>query len=114
MTDTLLQDLCKNIFFELGPGHSESVYCRAMSVGLNELRVVHEIERVFPLFYKGIHVGVCRPDLVINHHFAVEVKCVAQLTATHRLQLQRYLRIQGLDAGMLINFGPTGIDTYKM
>ena len=58
--------------------------------------------------------GHYKIEKIINHHFAVEVKCVAQLTATHRLQLQRYLRIQGLDAGMLINFGPTGIDTYKM
>ena len=114
MTDAILQSICENIFTELGPGHSESVYCRALSIGLHNLHICHETERVFPLSYKGIHVGVCRPDFILEHHYAIEIKSVAQLTSTHRLQLQRYLRIPGLNTGMLINFGPNGVDTIKL
>jgi GxxExxY protein len=49
-------------------------------------------------------VGQGRIDLVIGKALIVELKVVESLNEVHRAQLISYLRITGLQLGLLINF----------
>ena len=111
MTPSQISVLASDVFKALGPGHAETVYVRALTVGLTNSQIPFELERTFPLTYKDVYIGTCRPDLIIDKTIVVEVKCVAQLSATHKLQLQRYLRLPLITQGLLINFGPHEVDS---
>jgi len=113
MTIELVKSVAENVYFTLGAGHSESVYARALAVGLQKEHHVNiETERVFPLTYLNEYIGFCRPDIIIDKTIVLEIKCLAQLSSTQRLQLLRYLRLPLIQKGLLINFGPTQVDFF--
>ena len=90
----------------LGPGLLESVYESALlyelqSRGLSVMaQVPIDVEYKGLCFEKGF-----RADLVINGIVIIELKSVEQLTASHRKQIQTYLRLTGMKLGFLLNFG---------
>lgn len=45
-----------------------------------------------------------RPDLIVNGEVIVEVKAVQKLAPIHQAQLLSYLRLAGIERGLLINF----------
>jgi len=90
---------------ELGPGLLESAYaaclCREMALG--GLRVRKEVD--VPVMYKGVQLDCgYRLDLVVNDAVVVEVKAIDRLEAIHEAQLITYLRLTGMQVGLLINF----------
>jgi len=100
--------IARDVFYKLGPGHSETVYGRAIGVGLQKNGILYECEKTMPVTYLDVQVGTCRLDLVVDG-IVVELKCVASVTAAHRLQLKRYLANLDLKRGMLVNFGPANV-----
>ena len=46
-----------------------------------------------------------RADLIVNKQVLVELKSVEQTHAVHRKQTLTYLKLAGLQLGLLINFG---------
>jgi GxxExxY protein len=97
-------------FFEcynhLGYGQFESVYRKALlhEMRLRELDASEECS--FEVRYKGVLVGVFRPDLLVENRTVVEVKSTPALCAADRRQLSNYLRVTGLEVGLLLHFGP--------
>jgi GxxExxY protein len=58
-----------------------------------------------PVTYKGDHVDhAFRADFVVDERLLVEIKCVEAILPVHRAQTSTYLRLMGLDRGLLINF----------
>jgi GxxExxY protein len=97
--------MCNDIFTELGPGHSESIYHNALKVALRFENVPYETERIIPLEYMGTYVGCVRSDLVVNRNFVVELKATTSLNVSHKIQLTKYLKyLEGVDRGLLVNF----------
>jgi len=45
-----------------------------------------------------------RADLLVEHRVVVELKCKEQLHRVDEVQLLSYLRLLGLQVGLLINF----------
>ena len=99
-------DSAMKIHRELGPGLLESVY---------ELLLTHELERrgfraqrqrAVRIEYDGIlfEEGF-RADLVVEARVVIEIKSVELLAPVHFKQLLTYLRLMGLEIGLLINFG---------
>ena len=101
--------IAKDVFTSLGAGHSEALYCRAIGVGLQKEGILYEYEKTVPVVYMGVQVGTCRLDMVIDG-FVVEMKSVNTITPLHTIQLRRYLCLLNLSRGMLVNFGPTGVE----
>lgn len=101
--------IAKDVFASIGPGHSEALYCRAIGVGLQKEGITYEYEKTVPVNYMDVQVGTCRLDIVVDG-FVLEMKSVNILTPLHTTQLKRYLNILNLQRGMLVNFGPTGVD----
>ena len=56
-----------------------------------------------PIIYKGEIVGEHRPDLVVADMVVVDVKSVERLGPVHSAQMRTYLRITGLEVGLLLN-----------
>jgi GxxExxY protein len=89
----------------LGPGLLESAYQTCMMRELSIRNIQFEAERPVPLEYKGVQLGVSyRLDLVVEKKVIVELKSVEKLEAIHESQLLTYLRITGINVGLLINF----------
>lgn len=88
----------------LGPGLTEKTYENALVVecGLRGLPVTQQ-ER-FKVQYKDVDVGIFVPDLIVSGLIIVEVKAVEQLGAKDLGQNLNYLKITGLEVGLLVNF----------
>lgn len=89
----------------LGPGLLESVYRRALEHELALRGVEFRAQHAMAVVYKGVTLGdSLKLDLLVADRVVVEVKSVSELEEIHRAQLLTYLRLTGLEAGLLINF----------
>jgi GxxExxY protein len=89
----------------LGPGLLESVYERALTAELRSCSLSVLSQVLVPVMYKGESLDSdLRLDLLVQKSVIVEVKSVNALDELHRAQLLTYLRLTGLQAGLIINF----------
>ena len=89
----------------LGPGLLESVYeyFLVSELRLKGLRV--DQQKPIEVEYNGERVDVgFRPDLIVNNEVIVEIKTVDKFAPIHHAQLLSYLRLAGIERGLLINF----------
>ena len=88
----------------LGPGLLEGIYCRAVSLELKESQIPFEREKAVPVSYRGHLLCHHRLDLIIAGSLIVEIKAVDRLAPVHKAQLLSYLRLTGVQVGLLVNF----------
>ena len=103
-SDNMVMDCARSVFETIGPGHSESVYHRAMEVALRLAGVQYETERVLPIVYRGHVVGNFRCDIVLED-LVIELKAVSRLGPREELQAVNYLKFSGKPRALLLNFG---------
>jgi len=90
---------------ELGPGLLESAYqeCLCHELALNGLKFKKEVW--LPVVYKGIKIDCqYRLDIVVEKSLIVEVKAVEEISGLHEAQLLTYLKMSGMQKGLLLNF----------
>ena len=107
-----IKQIAKDVYKKLGSGFDESVYDKAMQVGLRLAKIRYESQKVVELKYKDHYVGEGYPDLVVNlngNRVVVELKAISgSLGASEEQQLKNYLKILGIKNGLLINFQQPG------
>ena len=113
---TLYKDCAERVYADLGPGHSESVYQKAMCVALWQSGTWCDQEVVLPVYFSGHPVGHVRLDILTQSH-VLELKALAsdvKDTGGHT-QVQRYRRILGDESKkyMLINFGGKSLQIFS-
>lgn len=88
----------------LGPGYIESVYEEALAyeIGLNNISFERQVK--VRVAYKGHPVGEGRLDFLIAKLLPVELKAIEAFAPIHQAQLLSYLKMTGLQLGLLINF----------
>lgn len=93
---------------DLGTGHREGIYAKALNVSLNKYNVPHRSEVDIPIMYMGQCVGHGRADLIIDD-LIVEIKAVFRPPKEAMGQLQKY--VTNLSAverrkfkGVILNF----------
>ncbi len=92
----------------LGPGLLESSYHACLSRELELRNISHQRHVILPLAYKGIEIAKGYViDLLIEDTLIVELKSVKKVLPVHSSQLLTYMRLQGISAGLLINFNVT-------
>jgi len=101
------------VYKQLGFGFLESVYKRAMMIELNNQGIKAEAERPLTVYYDDQVVGEFFVDLYIEDQIIVELKAIQNLIKEHEVQLVNYLTALKKDIGLLINFGPTGVDVKR-
>jgi GxxExxY protein len=101
------------VFNQLGFGFLESVYKKAMLIELSKNDLKVEPERPLQVLYDNQIVGDFFVDLFVEETVVVELKSVESLTKAHEVQLVNYLNGLQKDIGLLINFGPSGVDVKR-
>jgi GxxExxY protein len=92
----------------LGPGLLESTYraCLTYAIRRSGLTVISE-PHVDITFDDLVIPKAYRLDLVVNESVVVEIKHVEKILALHEAQLRTYLRLSGINSGLLLNFNTT-------
>ena len=95
----------RRVYNTLGPGLLEKLYVRALRYEL-EKRGHHVGREVrFHVYYDGHDLGEQRLDMVVDRCVAVEAKSTALIPAETPRRLYNYMRISGLEVGLLLHFG---------
>ena len=94
-----------NVYNELGFGHKEQVYQKALVKEFTELTIPFKRELNIKVKYKGEAVGNYIPDFVIDEKIVIEIKAVEWMVKSFETQLLHYLKSTGFKLGILVNFG---------
>jgi GxxExxY protein len=99
----------------LGPGLLESAYEQCMAYEMTLQQIAFRLQVPTPVRYKGLALDCAyRADIVVQERVIVELKSVDALTALHHAQLLTYMRVSGMQVGLLINFNvPRLVDGIK-
>ena len=90
---------------ELGPGLLESAYEACLEFESLDRGFKVDRQLALPVRYRGVLVECgFRIDLCINDLVILELKAVEKLDKIHEAQLHTYLRLTGLNLGLLMNF----------
>lgn len=89
----------------MGPGLLEVVYEQLLAAALK--RGGFDVERQVPIDIVdegATFPAAFRIDLLIDRRVIVEIKSVERVAPVHEKQVMTYLRLTGLEVGLLINF----------
>jgi GxxExxY protein len=75
----------------------------------------HTQQQKHRVLYKGEVVGEYVPDLVVHSQLIVDTKTIDRITDHERGQMINYLRITGLQVGLILNFKhpPTRMGAHR-
>ncbi|HMO05449.1 MAG TPA: GxxExxY protein [Kiritimatiellia bacterium] len=89
---------------ELKPGLDEKVYENALRIEL-EARGHHiDQQQRYPVYYRGVEVGLLIPDMVVDNLVIVDPKVVVTFNDHHLAQMTGYLAITQHELALLLNF----------
>jgi GxxExxY protein len=88
----------------VGPGLHEKPYENALVVEFKLRGIPCEQQRRFPVIYKGVQVSEYVPDLIAFGSVIVDTKVIDRITDHERGLMINYLRITGLQVGVIPNF----------
>jgi GxxExxY protein len=89
----------------LGPGLLESTYQLCLAREFFLRNVVYAEQIPIPVVYKGVRLDCgYRIDFMVEDKVIVELKAVGMVLPVHEAQLLTYLKLTGLNVGLLINF----------
>lgn len=106
MIDQLIE-FAKEIHEKLGPYYNERMYHNAMEVELRKHGIKYETERIIPVKFDGHVIGHLRADLIVDDKHVVELKATRTTNDCMLHQGQNYMKLLGLESGILINFSKT-------
>ena len=91
---------------KLGYGFLENVYSLALERELTKR--LHVVVREVPvqILYDGVPLCCLRLDMVVDGRLIVELKASEKLHFTATRQVYNYLRATGIQAGLLLHYGP--------
>ncbi len=99
----LIRKLADEVYAELGPGHTESVYHNAMKIQIQDAGFPYESERDIPVLFKGRYVGTVRADVIVNHEIVLEFKISGKVEDA-TLQCRQYMNLQKIPYGFVVMF----------
>jgi GxxExxY protein len=90
---------------QLGPGLLESTYEECLCFELTLLDIPFERQVSLPIVYKSMTLlRAYKPDFLVDNAVIVELKTVEKIVPVHEAQILTYLRLSGLERGLLLNF----------
>lgn len=89
---------------EIGHGLREKTYERALCKELSFRDIAFSQQSRYDVLYPGEKIDEYIPDLVVENTVIVEMKTVEKIADEHIGQVINYLRISGLEVGLIINF----------
>ena len=89
----------------LGPGLLESTYEECLCHELNLQGLAFERQKPLPITYKDRKLDCgYRLDILVEDKIILELKSCEKIDPIHKAQLLTYLRLSGLQLGLILNF----------
>jgi GxxExxY protein len=93
-----------DVLNELGHGLLEKPYENALVVEFGLQGIPFRQQPRFDVIYKTVKVGEYVPDLICFGQVVVDTKTIERITNHEIGQMMNYLKITGLQLGLLLNF----------
>ena len=93
------------VFRELGTGHLEAAYQRAMQIALEDAGIPCQREVPTTVYFRGRSIGDYRVDMIVESSVIVECKTADRIVDAHRAQLISYLKSTKYEVGLILSFG---------
>ena len=94
-----------DVYNGLSHNYPEFIYEQAMMAELSRRRVACTHQEEYQIFYKDRLVGLQRLDIFVAEEVVVELKVKSRLIPLDQAQTISYLKIAGIQVGLLFNFG---------
>jgi GxxExxY protein len=91
----------------LGYGFLEKVYHNALLIELKKKNLSVESEKQYNVYYDCKMAGEFFADVVVDKKVIVEIKATDKYLPVFEAQLLNYLKVSGLEVGLILNFGPS-------
>ena len=88
----------------LGHGLLEKPYENALVVEFGVRGIPFEQQPRYDVIYKTVKVGEYIPDLIVHEKIVVDTKTIDRITDHEKGQILNYLKITGLQVGLILNF----------
>ncbi len=88
----------------IGHGLHEKIYENALVVEFQLRQIPSHQQKAFEVIYKETLVGKYVPDLICWDKIIVDTKTIEDITDYERGKMLNYLRITGMELGLLLNF----------
>jgi len=108
-----IRGACFSAYNNLGGGHKEVVYQKALAIELEKCEIEFEREKTLDIFYENKKIGVYRPDFIVAGKIIIEIKAVPFIPRDYEVQLLNYLKSTNLPLGFLINFGSKKVEIRR-
>ncbi len=96
---------------QMGCGFLEGAYQEAYALELTLQDIPHRREVELPVFYKGQKLNVFyRADFICYDNIIVELKALSKLGKVEEAQVINYLKANGSQVGVLLNFGSASLE----
>ncbi|MBU0570094.1 GxxExxY protein [Patescibacteria group bacterium] len=113
LTDKIIASAIE-VHKELGPGHPEKIYQRALAQEFKKQNVPYKREEKFNIMYKKENVGYEVLDFLTYGKIAVELKATREIMDIHAKQLVGYLKATKLKLGLILNFGKSKLEIKRV
>ena len=100
---------CFDIFNELGFGHKEKYYQKALEVEFGNKAIRYQSQVKSDLFFKENKVGLYYFDFLIDDKIIVELKTGSRFKKRDYEQVKSYLVQSKLKLGILVRFDESGV-----
>jgi GxxExxY protein len=101
------------VYNQMGFGFLESVYENCLMIELMKSGVSAKNQEPITVWYEEQAVGQFVADVIVEDTVIVELKSVNRLLQTHEVQLVNYLIATDRSVGLLLNFGPDGVEVKR-
>ena len=102
------------VYNQLGHGHPESTYQKAVAVGLKKSNFTFSEQLYVPVSFKGEKVGKNFLDFLIDGKIVLEIKRGDYFVKSHIDQVYQYLVSKDLKLGILAYFAPRTVHLKRI
>jgi GxxExxY protein len=88
----------------LGHGYHEKPYEEALVVDFQFHNIPYTQQAGYPIHYREFKVGEYIPDLIVFEKIVVDTKTIERITDHEVGRMLNYLRVRGLQVGLILNF----------
>lgn len=93
---------------------AEAGWEQALMLTLRQCGVVAERQVEYELRYKGFRIGCFFVDVLADGKIILELKVTPSLLPLHWAQIISYLKVSGLQLGILVNFGGENVAIQRI
>lgn len=103
-----------NVIDELGPGHLEKVYQKALGIAFKEKGLSFTQQVQYPVMFRSELVGKGILDFLVEGKIVVEIKKDDFFSRSHINQVLNYMKLSNCQLAILINFASRGLQFKRI